>query len=260
MQKRKESVEKIVLEAGELIKKRIKEGMSIEEKDNNRSDLVTNVDFEVERFLVERISAEFPEDSFLTEEKTVSLGDSDNVWIIDPIDGTMNFIYTLRDFAISVGFYVKGVGKLGIVYDVMADELIVGEANGGVTLNGKKLAPIKKESLEQSIVDVNIQTMIRLKEQGIAEIDRLSPNILAFRDLGSAVPRIVHVALNRVHVYIADDVHIWDIAAPMVILEELGGTHNFVGKELPYHSDNLLFIAANNEAVKTEILEEYFNL
>ena len=259
MQARKEYVEKIVLQAGELIRKRIKEDLTINEKENNRSDLVTNVDLEVERFLVDKIAAKFPNDSFLTEEKTVRLEESDNVWIIDPIDGTTNFIYLLRDFAISIALYVKGVGKLGIAYDVMADELFVGVANEGVTLNGEKVSPLKKESLEQSIVDVNSKVIINLKDKGIANLDQLLPNILSFRSLGSAVLRIIHIGLNRIHVYIAANLHIWDIAAAIIILEELGGTHNFVDKELAYNSDSFFFIAANNNEVKEEILEKYFN-
>ena len=99
MTQRKQFIEQLVLEAGVLIRKRLTEDMSIEKKGGRRFDLVTSVDFEVERLLVEKISKQFPDDSFLTEEKTVDLIESDNVWIIDPIDGTMNFIYSQRDFA-----------------------------------------------------------------------------------------------------------------------------------------------------------------
>lgn len=259
MQARKEFVEKIVFEAGALIRKRINEDMSITEKDNNRSDLVTSVDIEVEKFLVDKISKEFPDDSFLTEEKTVTLTETNNVWIIDPIDGTLNFIYSLRDFAISIALYVKGKGKIGIVYDVMADEMVVGVANEGVTLNNNKVMPIDDISLEQSIVDISLRTMTNLKKSNKANFDELESNILSQRNLGSAALRTIHIGLGRIHIYINDRLSIWDIAAAVIILEELGGTHTFINKQLEYNSDSFNFMAANNEKVKKEIIDKYFN-
>ena len=258
MNSRKEFIEKIVLEAGDLIRQRITEDMEVNEKDNNRSDLVTNVDFEVERFLVEKISKEFPEDSFLTEEKTVSLEDADNVWIIDPIDGTMNFIYALRDFAISIAPYVKGVGMLGVVYDVMADELVIAQKDKGATLNGKKLNKVKPESLKQSIVDISLRTIRNSKIKGIADFSDLPVEVLSHRNLGSAAIRITHIGLNRVHAYVSDRLSIWDIAAGIIILEELGGTHNFINKDLIYNSDSFYFMGVNNTDVYKEIKDKFF--
>lgn len=258
MQNRKEFIEKIVLEAGQLIRKRINEDMSIDEKGGNRSDLVTSVDLEVERFLVNKITEAYPEDSFLTEENTVTLEKADNIWIIDPIDGTMNFIYNKRDFAISVAFYVKGKGQLGVVYDIMADELIVAEKNKGATLNKKELPQIKKESLKQSIIDVSLKTIRNLKTKKIADLYDLPPAVLSHRNIGSAAIRISHIALNRDHAYISDRLSLWDIAAAIIILEELGGTHNFKDKELKFTSDSFFFMGANNKEVYYEIIDKFF--
>lgn len=258
MQERRKFVEKIVLEAGVFIRKRINQDMSISEKNQDRSDLVTSVDIEVEKFIVNKISEKFPNDSFLTEEKTVDLTNSDNVWIIDPIDGTLNFIYSLRDFAISIAFYVKGKGKFGIVYDVMADELVVGVVDEGVTLNNEKIPALKDVSLKHSIVDLSLRTITNLKKKNIANFDNLEPNILSHRNLGSASLRIIHIGLNRIHVYINDRLSIWDIAAAIIILKELGGTHIFEDKPLVYNSESFYFMAANNKKVKKEIEDNYY--
>ncbi len=258
MLKRKQFIEKLVIEAGELIRERLHEDMSIEKKGGKRSDLVTSVDYEVERLLVEKLSQQFPEDSFLTEEKTVDLIESENVWIIDPIDGTMNFIYDQRDFAISVALYSKGKAKLGFVYDVMANELIVAQKGLGVTLNDKPLEQILPVVLKQSIVDVSLKTIRNLKIKEIADLYDLTPEILTNRNMGSAAIRIVHIALNRVHAYINDNLSIWDIAAAILILEELGGTHNFKGQDLDYNSEGFFFMAANNQKIYDEIKTLFF--
>ncbi len=258
MKARREYVEKIVLEAGQLIKQRITEDMKIERKNGQRSDLVTSVDYEIERFLVERISEKFPQDSFLTEEKTVTLEETDHVWIIDPIDGTMNFIYSLRDFAISIALYVKGVGELGIVYDVMADELFVALKGQGATLNGKKLDKVTPVTLKQSIVDISLKTIWNLKNNLIADFKDLTPAVLTHRNLGSAALRITHIGINRVHFYISDRLSIWDIAAAVIILEELGGVHNFMDEELIYNSDSFFFMGANNKEIAQELHDKFF--
>lgn len=258
MQERKDFLKEIVLEAGALIRKRLQEDMKVKRKNDDRTDLVTSVDLEVERYLVDKISNKYPKDSFLTEEKTVDLVDSDNVWIIDPIDGTMNFIYNLRDFAVSVAFYVKGKGELGVVYDVMADEMIIGVKDEGVTLNDKALPMIKPETLKQSIVDISLKTIRNLKRYNVADFYDLPPLVLSHRNIGSAAIRIAHIALNRDHVYISDHLCIWDIAAAIIILEELGGTHNYVGKELEFNSDQFIFVGANNQNLYDEIQEKFF--
>lgn len=258
METRTEYVKKVVLETGQLIRQRINEDMQINRKGGRRSDLVTSVDIEAEEFIVEQISKRFPNDSFLTEEKTTELEESDYVWIIDPIDGTMNFIYTLRDFAVSIALYVKGVGELGIVYDVMADELFVGIKNQGVTLNGEKTVKLKPVVLKQAIVDVSLKTIRNLKNNGVADLYDLPPAALTHRNLGSAALRITHIGFNRVHMYISDRLSVWDIAAAIIILEELGGVHNFMNKELKYNSDSFFFMASNNKAIESEIKDKFF--
>ena len=258
MENRREYIEKVVIEAGVLIRERINEDMQIERKGGRRSDLVTSVDIEAEKFIVDKLSKQFPSDSFLTEEQTVSLDDSDNVWIIDPIDGTMNFIYTLRDFAVSVAFYHKGIGEIGVVYDVMNDELFVGIKDQGVTLNGKPVDKLEQVVLKQAIVDVSLKSIKSLINKDIADLTNLPAAVLSHRNLGSAALRIVHIGLNRIHVYIASQLCTWDIAAAIIILEELGGVHNFMNKELPYNYQDFPFMASNNREIDTELRGKFF--
>lgn len=258
MNKRKDFIIKQVQEAQEIIKQRITESYDIDIKNNNQSDLVTAVDVEIEKFLVSRISEAFPEDSFLTEEKTVSTEDSDYVWIIDPIDGTMNFVYTVSDFAISVALYHRGIGMIGVVLDVMKDELFVGIKNEGATLNGKPMKMLEPVTLRESIVDVSLRTMVKMKEDNIANLWDMSTSILSHRNLGSAALRISHIAAGRVHMYISDTLCVWDFAAGIIILEEVGGYHNYMDEAIKFDSSHVDFFGSNNENSMKEVKENFY--
>lgn len=258
MNNRKEFLVQIVKEAQSMILRKLEANYAIDIKGGNKSDLVTEVDVEIEKFLVAKIKEEYPNDGFITEENTVPIEASDYVWIIDPIDGTMNFVYMLRDFAISVGLYHKGIGKVGVICDVVNDEMIVGELNKGVSLNGKAVSKLEPVSLRESIVDVSLRTIVGLEKKGIADLTKMSSSILSHRNMGSAALRIAHIALGRIHMYISDTLCIWDFAAGLVILNELGGYHNFMDEEIKFDSNRTDLLAANNKEILDQLKENYY--
>lgn len=259
MDNRKQFIIELVLEAQQIIKERIKENFDISIKNNNQSDLVTEVDIEIEKFLVKRIKEAYPEDGFITEENTVPIEAAEYVWIIDPIDGTMNFVYTLTDFAISVALYQNKVGKIGVICDVMKDELFVGVKGEGATVNGKPIPKLEPVSVRASIVDVSLRTITTLKEQKRADLLKMSREILSHRNLGSAALRIAHIATGRIHMYISDTLCIWDFAAGMVILEEVGGYHNYLEEDdLFFGPGHFDFFGANSKTQVEEFKEKFY--
>src|SRR5699024_9093045 len=135
-----------VLEAGALIRDKIDTPMTINTKSNPK-DLVTTMDKETERFFVQRIKEQFPDHLLLTEEgygdDIVSMDGT--VWIIDPIDGTMNFVHQKSNFAISVAIYHNGIGQIGLIYNVMDDILYSARKNSGAFKNDTKLAKLKND-------------------------------------------------------------------------------------------------------------------
>lgn len=258
MDNRQQFIVELVYEAQAMINERLLENYTVNIKNNNQSDLVTEVDVEIEKFLVREISKAYPNDGFITEEKTVESNDAEYIWIIDPIDGTLNFVYTLRDFAISVGLYKNKVGMVGVVCDVVNDEMIVGIKGEGVTLNGEKVEKLQPVTLRESIVDVSLRTMDRMREMNVANLLDMSTAILSHRNLGSAALRISHIALNRVHMYISDTLCIWDFAAGIIILEELGGHHNFMDEDIIFGSDKVNFFGANNREIAEDLKERFY--
>ena len=130
-----------VKEAGEKIRASFETTLNIETK-TNRNDLVTNMDKDTERYFVSQIKKTFPEHRIFGEE---GMGNDIQdlkgiVWIIDPIDGTLNFIHQQRNFAISLAIYEDGIGKIGMIYDVVHDELYHAIKGKGAYLNETKLS------------------------------------------------------------------------------------------------------------------------
>jgi myo-inositol-1(or 4)-monophosphatase len=145
-----------VKEAGEKIRNSFESTLSIQYK-SNPNDLVTNMDKEIEQFLIGKIQETYPEHRILGEE-----GYGDEVtslegvlWIIDPIDGTMNFVHQQRNFAISVGIYGDGIGYIGLIYDVVHNELYHAFKGEGAFMNDLPLPRLDKVRIEEAIVSVN---------------------------------------------------------------------------------------------------------
>ncbi|MDC7218429.1 MAG: inositol monophosphatase [Spirochaetales bacterium] len=196
-------------------------------KGGNHSDLVTAYDREVERRLVEAISAAFPEDLFLTEEEDRGTGlEKGIVWVIDPIDGTTNFVHFRRDYSISVGCYREGKPWFGLVLDPVRGELFEGISGGGARLNGHELPRLDKSvSLHESLVDFSMNTTHILRRDFKADLSDLAPLICGHRAYGSASLILCRIARGECHIYLSAKLSLWDYAAAGIILREVGGDY-----------------------------------
>src|SRR5690625_1786940 len=152
-----DQAKKWILEAGALIRSQINNPLIVDTK-TNRNDLVTQLDKEVELFLTTKIKQNYPEHSIISEE---GFGDSKIneqgiIWIIDPIDGTMNLVHQKRNFAISVGIYSQGIGEIGFIYNVIEDQLYSAQKNQGTYKNNQLLEPLDYPlSMENTIICLN---------------------------------------------------------------------------------------------------------
>ncbi|MCJ7843274.1 inositol monophosphatase family protein [Lederbergia sp. NSJ-179] len=209
-------------EARESILASLEQALDIDTK-SNANDLVTNVDKETEQFFVRQIKKHYPHHKIVGEE---GFGDKVHdldgiVWIIDPIDGTMNFVHQRRNFFISIGILENGIGKLGYLYDIILDELYFAYEGHGAFLNGQSIAPLEKGRVEEAIIGFNpasipaneaAQTMIKLMK-----------DVRGVRSYGSAAMEFAYVATGRLDAYISLGLSPWDFAGGKIILEELGG-------------------------------------
>src|SRR5699024_5394197 len=185
-----------VLEAGGTIRKKINDPLTVSTK-SDRNDLVTTMDSDTEYFFMTNIKSTYPDHLILSEEgygdELTSLNGT--VWIIDPIDGTMNFVHQKRNFAISVGIYHDGIGEIGFIYDVMADVLYSAKRGEGAFKNDTLLPRLSgQKSLYDSILGLNHFWLCenRLVEESIMQ--ELVKTVRGSRTFGSAALEFAYVA------------------------------------------------------------------
>jgi myo-inositol-1(or 4)-monophosphatase len=251
------SAKEWIKEAGQMIRSSFDKTLNIQTK-SDPNDLVTNIDQEIEQFFIKKIKEQFPAHKILGEE---GFGDKLNslegvVWIIDPIDGTMNFIHQQRNFAISIGVYENGVGKIGLVYDVAHDELYHAINGNGAYLNEKRLPALKETALSESILAMNTAWVMENKRIDHRLLIPLAREVRGTRSYGSAALELVFLATSRIDAYISLRLSPWDIAGGAVIVEELGGViTNLRGGKLNFLTQDSLLLA--KPGLHEIILKEY---
>ncbi|HEX6923617.1 MAG TPA: inositol monophosphatase family protein [Bacillales bacterium] len=248
---------KWIKEAGEEIRSSFTNAINIDYK-TNPDDLVTDMDKKTEQFFIKRIHDHYPEHRILGEE---GYGDEiasseGTVWIIDPIDGTMNFVHQQCNFAISIGIYHDGIGKIGIIYDVVSDEMFHCIKGKGAYVQDKPLENRSPVSLEESIIGLNATW--------VTKNHRIDPDILApvvkksrgTRSYGSAAIELAYIAAGRLDAYISMRLAPWDFAAGLVLLEEVGAVMTTVdGKPVDLLKQNSIF--AGEAELHQNILQNY---
>ncbi|GMB08606.1 myo-inositol-1(or 4)-monophosphatase [Thermolongibacillus altinsuensis] len=246
-----------IREAGERIRDTFQTKLTIETK-SNPSDLVTNVDREIEQFFIERIRETFPTHHILGEE---GFGDELRaldgiVWIIDPIDGTMNFIHQQRNFAISVGVFADGVGMLGYIYDVVHDELYYAHKGKGAFMNDTPLPKLKETTISEAVISLNATWVTENKRIDPSVLAPLVKRVRGTRSYGSAALEMAYVASGKLDAYITMRLSPWDFAAGLVIVHEVGGiVTNLYGEPLNLLEKSSVFVS--KPRLHQEILTEY---
>ena len=214
--------------AGGMIRDAASRDVEVELKGGDIRDLVTAHDVEVERFLMRSISERYPSHRFITEEHdNPASGREDPLWIIDPIDGTTNFVTSRSYFAVSVARYQGNTPVFGVVYDVMADELYLGVAGEGAWLNGMPLTTARAgaaKPLEECVVEASLFSAMRLHDRFGTPPEFLGSRVRAQRAYGCASLGICRVATGALDVYLSSTLSVWDYAAASIVLSETGGT------------------------------------
>lgn len=247
----------ITLQAGENIRKQLNEPLLIETK-SNPNDLVTNMDKATEKFLFDRIQDTYPDHRIIGEEGSGKDIDNLNgvIWIIDPIDGTLNFVHQQENFAISIGIFIDGVKYAGVVYDVMRNILFEARAGHGAYKNGVKLENITETPLATSIISMNPNWLTKDFTRDI--YIPLVRDSRSARSYGSAALDFAYVASNKINAYITLRLHPWDFAGGLIIVEEVGGiVTNQLGEPVNLLTANSIVVA--NKSLHTEIMNDYLS-
>jgi len=214
----------VAREAGALARRRFLERPRSQRADmKGPQDFLTATDSEVEELIRNRLLGLFPQDSFFGEEGGGSF--ERDVWVVDPIDGTANFARGIPHFAVSIAFLRDERVEIGIVLDVMHDELYTARRGGGAALNGKPIHVSGLADLRQATVEAGWSARMP-SEPYLAMVERLKQAGANVRRGGSGTLGIVYVADGRIDAYCELHINAWDVLAGLLIVEEAGGVTN----------------------------------
>ena len=205
-------------------------------------DFVTNSDLKTEKIIIDELKKAKPNYSILSEEKGIENNkDENNTWIIDPIDGTINYLHGIPHFAISIA--LKSYDKIiaGLIYDPIKDEMFYAEKNNGAYFNNQRIKVSKKNKIEDCLF--------------VAGSKINYDNELLIRNSGCAALDMAYVASGRYDGYFQKNINLWDIAAGIIIVEEAGGILN----DINLSSINDLKIIASNNSINNELVQKLKN-
>jgi myo-inositol-1(or 4)-monophosphatase len=216
-----------IKEAAERLRDSLSLPLEVSEK-SAHNDLVTNMDRSIEQYLVGKIRVAYPDDQIISEE-----GYGDGVkektgilWLLDPIDGTLNFVMQKRFFAISIGIYENGKGKAAFIYDVMGDELFHCVTGHGAYQNAKKLPKLTEVTIEDALIDLSatwLKPNRRIDEEIMTDVVRRSSGTRAY---GAASLELAYVAAGYLDAYFTMRLSPWDYGAGLILLSEVGGGYS----------------------------------
>ena len=204
-------------------------------------DFVTNADIKAEKIIIEELKKARPNYSIISEENGVEKNkDETNFWIIDPIDGTTNFLHGVPHFAISIALQSNNEMVCGLIYDPIKDELFYAEKNHGAYFNNQRIRVSKKRNIDECLFAVG---------KG-----KYNPDLI-YRRSGSAALDLAYVASGRFDGYFQDNLNLWDIAAGIIIVKEAGGIIN----EIDLSSFKNIKILASSAEINTKFIEKIDN-
>jgi myo-inositol-1(or 4)-monophosphatase len=214
--------EDIAVEAGGLLRDgldRVREHVGTK---STGTDMVTEMDRAAEALIVERLLAARPDDGILGEEGTDRPGTSGLRWVVDPLDGTTNYLYALPGFAVSIAVELEGTAIAGVVYDVVRDERFAATSGGGATRNGTPIRASDETRLPHALVATGFSYDSDRRRAQAEVLVQVLPRIRDVRRFGAAAVDLCSVACGRVDAYYERGLAHWDLAAGGLIAAEAG--------------------------------------
>ena len=225
------------------------DSLSITEK--SRNDFVSEVDKGAEKAIIDVIRKSYPDHSILAEESGNHKG-NEYEWIIDPLDGTTNFLYGFPQFAVSIAVRHKNRITQGVVYNPLSQELFSASRGDGAQLNGRRIRVSPRKSLEGALLGTGIpyrENQMHLMDDYLGMLKALVPGTAGIRRPGSAALDLAYVAAGRYDGFWEMDLNIWDIAAGVLLVEEAGGLVGDLSGGMDYLKTGNI-VAANPKVFK----------
>jgi len=239
-------------DAGKLLLQKFGHLRSGEMGYKGKRNLVTVADTDTEKMIIERIRKAYPEHGILAEESEAVRTDSESVWIIDPLDGTVNYAHGFPTFSVSIAFAVRWRIDVGVVYSPYTDELFYAERGGGAFFNGSKMSVSETDDLSRALLATGFAYIREFTEHNnLSNFNRLNLKAEGVRRLGSAALDLAYLAAGRLDGFWELFLSPWDVAAGSLLVEEAGGVVTDIAG-----GDDYLFgynIVASNGRIHEEL-------
>jgi|TARA_B110000305_G_C19360232_1_gene599043 myo-inositol-1(or 4)-monophosphatase len=230
-------------EAGALLRQHFESDLEVD--DMMAHDIKLALDVESQKLIEGLILERFPDHAIYGEEGIAGDQSSDTEWIVDPIDGTVNFFYGIPHFCVSIAMRHAGELKIGAIYDPMMDEMFAVDFEGPATRNGKPISPSNRSELKQAIITVGFSKSKESIEVGAKRYIDFAYKVRKTRMMGSAALALAYISCGRLDAYIEEMISIWDIAAGQLMLERGGGS--VILSPSPFGEDKSGIVSSNGK-------------
>ena len=228
---------------------------SFSTREKGPNDLVTDADIESQRAIHNLIKSEFPDHGFVGEEENLDQPlnqDCEFNWIVDPLDGTLNYVHGLQSYSVSVALSRGDQLIAGAVFDPVLNEMFAASLGSAATLNGNIIEPSSCQRISESLVVISLPGKTNRESVEVKRMLSLVENCRSIRRLGSAALNLCYVAEGRVDGYLATSVSAWDVAAGALILQQAGGViRQVTGSQFDFQ--NPKFLAAASDCLWEDI-------
>jgi myo-inositol-1(or 4)-monophosphatase len=222
-------------------------------REKSRSNLVTEADLASQTAIADLLSRRFPQHGLLGEEELAHGGlEAEYCWIIDPLDGTTNYVHGFPYYAISIGLEHRGEMIAGAIFDPVRDELFLGSKGGGATLNRRPLKCSDIQSLSEAMLIASLPVATESSDVAVQRFLKILPRAQTVQRTGSAALNLAYLAAGRLEGFWSSSLKPWDMAAGVLLVTEAGGKVTQVnGGEFQLRQANLL--ATNGGALHAEL-------
>lgn len=218
-------------------------------REKGRADLVTDADTASQQVIKERLLGAFPDHIFVGEEEMVGKThdetrpaiDAPPCWVVDPLDGTVNYVHDIPMYCVAIGLWYQGEAVVGVTYDPRMDEMFTASIGQGAFLNGERIRVSDAAALEDALISTGFPADLKKQQRNLSAWDKVTHHCQALRRTGSTALNLAYIAAGRFDGYWAYDNYAWDVLSGVCLVREAGGTVESItgGPHDPFANDIL---------------------
>jgi myo-inositol-1(or 4)-monophosphatase len=208
--------------AGDLLRQNFHRPLRVNSAEAH--DIKLEIDVQAQELITQMLLQEFPQHALYGEEGIVGDQSSEHQWVVDPLDGTVNYFYRIPHFCVSIALRFKGEIIIGVIYDPMRQEMWSGQKGQNPRLNGEKFRVSERADLAEAVISVGLSKTGVMIQSNLPLLQQMIHRARKCRLMGSAALDMAYVACGRFDAYIEQGISLWDIAAGWILVESAGGS------------------------------------